>query len=148
MYKVVPPAFSFRRFLCLAFFLSAMGFVPGAFAVTNLVKIVDFAFQPINSSINAGDSITWSNTTIPPLGLFHDSTHRQTPALWTSGSLGPAKTYTFTFTNAGFYPYFCSIHRLSHPEQTGTVTVASANLRSEEHTSELQSRENLVCRLL
>src|SRR5690606_40776086 len=26
--------------------------------------------------------------------------------------------------------------------------IAHANLRSEEHTSELQSRENLVCRLL
>src|SRR5690606_41718376 len=29
-----------------------------------------------------------------------------------------------------------------------TVVHGSANLRSEEHTSELQSRENLVCRLL
>src|SRR5690606_41462087 len=28
------------------------------------------------------------------------------------------------------------------------VSSASASLRSEEHTSELQSRENLVCRLL
>src|SRR5690606_40383186 len=29
-----------------------------------------------------------------------------------------------------------------------TAVVAGLNLRSEEHTSELQSRENLVCRLL
>src|SRR5690606_39786821 len=29
-----------------------------------------------------------------------------------------------------------------------TWTLVSASLRSEEHTSELQSRENLVCRLL
>src|SRR5690606_42093883 len=34
-------------------------------------------------------------------------------------------------------------HLLGHLAQTGTVC-----LRSEEHTSELQSRENLVCRLL
>src|SRR5207253_8230371 len=32
-----------------------------------------------------------------------------------------------------------------HPESRGTVSLAS---RSEEHTSELQSRGHLVCRLL
>src|SRR5436309_4939938 len=31
---------------------------------------------------------------------------------------------------------------------TSQVTVAGSYRRSEEHTSELQSRENLVCRLL
>src|SRR2546427_4461987 len=30
----------------------------------------------------------------------------------------------------------------------GEITAASANARSEEHTSELQSQSNLVCRLL
>src|SRR5690606_40850888 len=32
--------------------------------------------------------------------------------------------------------------------ESGCPTVAHAGCRSEEHTSELQSRENLVCRLL
>src|SRR5690606_41793316 len=31
---------------------------------------------------------------------------------------------------------------------SGSAAVRTASLRSEEHTSELQSRENLVCRLL
>src|SRR5690606_18161143 len=35
----------------------------------------------------------------------------------------------------------------SHKEGWG-LTIVEAGLRSEEHTSELQSRENLVCRLL
>src|SRR5690606_39832372 len=30
----------------------------------------------------------------------------------------------------------------------GAISIAFSNSRSEEHTSELQSRENLVCRLL
>src|SRR5690606_40801213 len=30
----------------------------------------------------------------------------------------------------------------------GAITIGVKNARSEEHTSELQSRENLVCRLL
>src|SRR5690606_41865811 len=33
-------------------------------------------------------------------------------------------------------------------QTAATATQASTNYRSEEHTSELQSRENLVCRLL
>src|SRR5690606_42151717 len=36
----------------------------------------------------------------------------------------------------------------SYDEDTTTMGVAAARRRSEEHTSELQSRENLVCRLL
>src|SRR5690606_41752348 len=34
------------------------------------------------------------------------------------------------------------------PSRTGTGRRRAARARSEEHTSELQSRENLVCRLL
>src|SRR5690606_41916812 len=34
------------------------------------------------------------------------------------------------------------------PTAAVTSTVISPSVRSEEHTSELQSRENLVCRLL
>src|SRR5690606_40903604 len=37
---------------------------------------------------------------------------------------------------------------LFYEEQTEIVTNTSFEDRSEEHTSELQSRENLVCRLL
>src|SRR5690606_13118348 len=37
-------------------------------------------------------------------------------------------------------------HALVHPREGAVVRVAA--VRSEEHTSELQSRENLVCRLL
>src|SRR5690606_40830811 len=42
-------------------------------------------------------------------------------------------------------------HRLHHPVQDNILLSsldAQQNHRSEEHTSELQSRENLVCRLL
>src|SRR5436309_6484249 len=34
------------------------------------------------------------------------------------------------------------------PRSWSEVVVGQTNFRSEEHTSELQSRENLVCRLL
>src|SRR3712207_8913385 len=37
---------------------------------------------------------------------------------------------------------------LSHPEHVESVLVKNHRNRSEEHTSELQSRQYLVCRLL
>src|SRR5205085_10457977 len=35
-----------------------------------------------------------------------------------------------------------------YPAQAGAASAAATGLRSEEHTSELQSQSNLVCRLL
>src|SRR3712207_7700952 len=40
------------------------------------------------------------------------------------------------------------IRRASAPRATGATAPASDSARSEEHTSELQSRHYLVCRLL
>src|SRR6266700_7254251 len=49
------------------------------------------------------------------------------------------------------FPYttlFRSQVPVPDPEQAGLLQVRHGDPRSEEHTSELQSRENLVCRLL
>src|SRR5690606_35753873 len=45
--------------------------------------------------------------------------------------------------NAATYPQFCHIL-----DTDVSAFQKSVDVRSEEHTSELQSRENLVCRLL
>src|SRR5688572_32127073 len=39
-------------------------------------------------------------------------------------------------------------YNLPSPQSLGSRNVSLANRRSEEHTSELQSQSNLVCRLL
>src|SRR5438046_4733520 len=102
-------------------------------AATNLVKIrAPFTFDPTNITINMGDTIKWTNMDTQ----VHDSTHKNTNGqarLWTSGTLSnrpPNNTFAFTFANTGKYPYFCSIHLLSHPEQTGTVAVVTAPIIS------------------
>src|SRR5690606_40707223 len=46
---------------------------------------------------------------------------------------------------AAHRPGLAAVHRL---EEAVGARVHRARVRSEEHTSELQSRENLVCRLL
>src|SRR5690606_2820714 len=46
------------------------------------------------------------------------------------------------------WPIAVSKVRPSIPKSLKFTQVSSSKLRSEEHTSELQSRENLVCRLL
>src|SRR5690606_39809690 len=48
------------------------------------------------------------------------------------------------------HPFFAArpLWRLSLPPTTPVLGLGNMLIRSEEHTSELQSRENLVCRLL
>src|SRR5690606_1857960 len=61
---------------------------------------------------------------------------------------------TFTFTNIGAFGNIFGMPIINQPQAAilaaGTITKKPAVLetesRSEEHTSELQSRENLVCR--
>ncbi len=123
MYKEVPFVPFSRRLLLLVVFLVSIGYAVNIFAATSVVRIFDFGFQPNVSLISPGDSITWSNSA--PL-TPHDTTQRTN--LWGSTALGFGGKFTFTFTTAGSYPYLCKTHQFSHPEQTGVVTVASANL--------------------
>src|SRR5690606_41345842 len=44
--------------------------------------------------------------------------------------------------------YNATIEQVATPKNIGRVSGYGWGFRSEEHTSELQSRENLVCRLL
>ena len=85
-----------------------------------------FVFDPTNIVINAGDSVIWTNSGPSP----HDTTHNPSSGarLWTSGLLAVGKKFTNTFNQAGYYPYICAVHIAMHPEQTGTVTVASTTL--------------------
>src|SRR3712207_7121370 len=55
------------------------------------------------------------------------------------------------FTSSVLIAYARAVHRLAKEGKKGAITVLDvpfSYLRSEEHTSELQSRQYLVCRLL
>jgi plastocyanin len=109
----------------VSFLLTALGtllFCQGALAANVLVKMSNFAFTPNNAAINAGDSVTWTNT-----GFTGHNTTSEAPAqpnLWASSpSFSTPGTFTFTFTNAGSYPYECTIH--VQDGMTGSVTVSA-----------------------
>jgi len=98
-----------------------------------------FLFSPTNALINAGDTITWTNA---HNGAPHDTTagltNSGTNNGWTTASFSAASgiTFTFVFSNAGYFPYRCRIHadfppgsgQIYHPEQTGSVMVVSAGV--------------------
>lgn len=93
--------------------------VPTTRAATNLVTIGSFFFSPNNLTVNVGDTVVWSNSVL----TTHDTTRS---GLWTSGQLTQGQRFSFTFTNVGSFTYFCGIHIVMHPEQTGVVSVVSA----------------------
>src|SRR3712207_7592327 len=79
------------------------------------------------------------STLFPYTTLFRSATRKRCRATATADSRGSASTNTATCTSG------CSP---SSTPSTSRVSPAATRQRSEEHTSELQSRQYLVCRLL
>ena len=104
-------------------------------ASTFVVRIPGFTFTPTNLTINVNDSVRWTNA---HTATTHDTTFgiSTTPVgsrLWASPPLNATlgQTFTFTFSNAGYFPYVCRQHVIDNavaPQQTGSVTVTTANL--------------------
>jgi plastocyanin len=76
------------------------------------VHIDNFVFQPAELKITVGTTVTWTNRddiphTVVSAGKFRSKT------------LDTDDKFSFTFTNAGDYRYFCSLH----PHMTGMIKV-------------------------
>jgi glucose/arabinose dehydrogenase len=86
-----------------------------ALAATYFVNIDPGDFNPDPITINVMDSVEWDW-----VSDFHTTTS-DTP-LWDSGLHNSGYSFTFTFTNAGPYPYSCTVHNF-----TGTINVMAAS---------------------
>ena len=87
-------------------------------AVIN-VGVTNYTYLPDPVTINVNDTILWTWDAV-----FH-STSSDTVGLWESGVHNPPFSFSVTFTNAGTFPYHCSVHVVTH-NMTGSVTVQGA----------------------
>ncbi|HEY2765974.1 MAG TPA: cupredoxin family copper-binding protein [Pseudonocardiaceae bacterium] len=83
-------------------------------AQTMKVTISNFAFDPADLTVHAGDTVTWVNEDEAP----HDITTTNAPAAIESGTLMKGQSYRYTFSAPGSYSYKCSLH----PDMVATVT--------------------------
>ena len=82
---------------------------------TTEVKIDNFSFGPGTLTVPVGTTVTWTNRDdIPHTVVSTDDTKT-----FKSKVLDTDEKFSFSFTKAGTYPYFCSIH----PKMTGKVIV-------------------------
>ncbi len=77
------------------------------------VKIDNFSFGPAILTVSAGTKVTWTNRDDIPHTVVSDD------KVFKSSVLDTDEKFSYTFTKAGAYPYFCSIH----PKMTGKVVV-------------------------
>jgi len=76
------------------------------------ITIDNFTFGPPELKVKVGDTVTWTNHddiphTVVSAGKFRSKT------------MDTDNTFSFTFTSAGDYKYFCSLH----PHMTGMIKV-------------------------
>jgi plastocyanin len=76
------------------------------------VSIDNFTFAPAELTVKVGTIVTWTNHddiphTVVSAGKFRSKT------------MDTDDKFSFTFTAAGDYKYFCSLH----PHMTGTIKV-------------------------
>jgi plastocyanin len=79
------------------------------------VKIDNFSFGPVTLTVPVGTTVTWTNRDDIP----HTVVSTDEPKTFKSKVLDTDEKFSFTFSKAGTYPYFCSIH----PKMTGKVIV-------------------------
>jgi plastocyanin len=77
------------------------------------VKIDNFSFGPQTITVPVGTTVTWRNADDIP----HTSV--STDGVFKSKVMDTDEKFSYTFTKAGTYAYYCSIH----PKMTGQVVV-------------------------
>jgi plastocyanin len=98
--------------LAIAAVLLLQFVVSHAHAEDMKVTIDNFTFAPAELKAKVGDTVTWTNHddiphTVVSAGKFRSKT------------LDTDNSFSFTFTAAGDYKYFCSLH----PHMSGTIKV-------------------------
>ena len=86
-----------------------------------MIGVAGDVFVPATTTISVNDQVIWTW-----VGSFHSTTRTNTPTLWDSGVQNAPHAFTNTFTSAGSFPYFCSVH--ASLGMTGLVEVVGAGV--------------------
>lgn len=68
------------------------------------IAVVDNRFSPKETTINLGDTVTWTNTGSHPHTVTADN------GAFDSQTVQPGQSFSFTFNNPGGFPYHCTFH--------------------------------------
>ena len=82
-------------------------------AAATAVNIDNFSFGPQTVTVPVGATVTWTNRDDIP------HTAASTDGVFKSKVMDTDEKFSYTFTKAGSYSYYCTIH----PKMTGTVVV-------------------------
>src|SRR5690348_14316940 len=96
--------------------LAVFATVSVARAATASVNIQNIAFNPASITVNAGDTVTWTNN-----DQVNHTVTSDTAGIFNMSS-APGSTVSFTFNTPGTFTYHCNIHSNMH----GTVVVNAA----------------------
>jgi plastocyanin len=77
------------------------------------VRVDNFTFGPQSLTVPVNTTVTWVNRDDIPHVIVSDD------GVFRSKALDTDDKYSFTFTKAGTYPYFCGIH----PKMVGKIVV-------------------------
>lgn len=80
---------------------------------TSEVDIKNMAFAPSTMTVKIGTTITWTNNDSVPHSVTSDT------GMFDSNTLQSGGKFSFTFNQAGTFPYHCNIHTF----MKGTVAV-------------------------
>ncbi len=84
----------------------------------NQVIMQDNRYIPQSITVPSGTTVTWVNRDSYPHTVTSGARENPTD-LFDSGNIPAEGTFSYTFGQAGTYPYYCTLH----PGMDGTVTV-------------------------
>jgi plastocyanin len=77
-------------------------------------------FKPFETKVKTGTKVTWTNGDTAAHTATSGTPTKGPDGTFDSSLISAGKTFSYTFTKAGKYDYFCMVH----PWMTGKVTVA------------------------
>jgi plastocyanin len=105
----------------VGFALAGVSGAPAGAATTHSVSVVDFSFSPRSLTVQAGDTVVWTNN-----GSV-DHTVTADDGSFDSGSIAPGESFSHTFPSTRVVPYHCKFHGAAGGiGMAGTITVQGA----------------------